>query len=81
MPEVLKLPIKELMNCSDDARTTRGQIKEILRQVRIYGGYSIFWITSNRKRASIATDMVESGVIVPSGGNYPWCSMLINWGR
>ena len=77
MREILELPIKELMHNNSDARTTKGQIKEILRQVRIHGGYSIFWITSNPKRASIATDMVDAGVIISNGGSYPWCSMVI----
>ena len=78
--ELIKLGAKELMSGLPKGTTARGQIREILIQVKQHGGYSIFWITENPKRASIATDMVEEGLIYEDKKTgYPWCSMKINY--
>ena len=78
--ELIKLGAKELMSGNPKGQTVHGQIRNILNQVERYGGYSIFWITENNKRASIATDMVDAGLIVKDKDTgYPWCSMKINY--
>ena len=75
-----KLSAEELMIGPQDGRTVRGQIREILLQVKRHGGYSIFWVTSNNKRASIATAMIDAGLIgEDKKTEYPWCSMKINY--
>ncbi len=58
-----------------DARTREGAEAEVLRQVREHGGFSIFWVTANRKRAAAAERIVARGAIVPDvDAPFPWCS-------
>ena len=37
-----------------DLRTREGNEKEVIRQVLEFGGFSIFWVTENQKRACAA---------------------------
>ncbi len=46
--------------------------RAIIDYVREREGFSVFWATENRLRASLLTRMVEAGEIVVSGGRYPW---------
>lgn len=55
-----------------DLRTREGQRLEIIREVRNYGGFSIFWITAHRLRAIVGTEMVADGTIISAGGQFPF---------
>lgn len=55
-----------------DLRTREGRKAEVLGQVRDFGGFSIFWVTDNPLRASVATNLQDTGVIVPLSGSFPW---------
>ena len=60
-----------------DGRTTAGVRQEIKRQIREYGGFSIFWITANRRRAKQATLMMEEGVIEVMPVQFPWSDAVV----
>ena len=63
-----------------DLRTTTGQERAILIQVRDKGGFSIFWVTANQRRAIAATKLVDIGALVPiKKAPYPWCDHEIDW--
>ena len=68
---------KSLMRGNPDGKTYAGQVKEILNQVKRHNGFSIFWVTENDKRASIATDIVNAGIIESVESGYPWCGWII----
>ena len=68
---------ESLMRGNPNGKTYAGQVKEILNQVKRNNGFSIFWVTENNKRASVATDIVNAGVIEPVASEYPWCGWRI----
>jgi len=75
---ILNMNASEIMAGVPSGNSMRGQMREILLQVKKHGGYSIFWVTDNSKRAGAATDLVDAGIIgEKSDANYPWCSMRI----
>lgn len=55
-----------------DGRTREGYERQVLQQVMAHGGFSIFWVTENQKRAHAAERLVKEGRIVRTGGSYPW---------
>lgn len=61
-----------------DMRTAKDQEQDVINYVKKHGGFSIFWVTDNQKRACAATRLVESGRIVriPDNG-YPWCGFKV----
>ena len=47
---------------------------EVIAQVRTFGGFSVFWVTSNQGRALAAEALGKDGTIVRAdGGTFPWC--------
>lgn len=50
---------------------------DVLEQIRTYGGFSVFWVTENQRRATQADRLVAEGVIVRKTDDprdrYPWC--------
>jgi hypothetical protein len=60
-----------------DYRTKEGQEEEVLAQVLKHGGFSVFWVTENQKRAHAAERLQNRGVIVREGGAYPWCAYKV----
>lgn len=66
------------MNPAPDERTKEGQEELVLRQVRNHGGFSIFWVTENQKRACAASRLVERGVLVADKEcSFPWHSYKV----
>ena len=61
-----------------DKRTREGQEYLVLEQIKKYGGFSIFWITENQKRAHAATRLDLRGVITVTPKQFPWSSAAIN---
>lgn len=61
-----------LSQYSTDKRTHSGQERLILEQVIQNGGFSIFWITENQKRAYAGERLRKSGIISIIGGSFPW---------
>ena len=55
-----------------DYRTREGCEREVLNAVQKDGGFSIFWITENQKRAYAGTRLVNDGRIIRTGGDFPW---------
>lgn len=48
----------------------REQIRE---QIRQHGGFSIWWITANQRRAKAATQMRESGeILTDNDAGFRW---------
>jgi len=51
--------------------------EEVLKNVQLYGGFSVFWITWTQTRARAAMRLEERGEIVRKRGKgfgqYPWC--------
>jgi len=64
-----------------DLRTREGREKEIIDRINEYGGFSIFWVTDNQKRAHAADRLIERGVIIRQKDDYPWCSYAISDGK
>lgn len=60
-----------------DYRTKEGREEEVLAQVLKHGGFSVFWVTENQKRAHAAERLQNRGVIVREGGAYPWCAYKV----
>jgi hypothetical protein len=60
-----------------DYRTKAGQEAEILAQVKKCGGFSVFWVTENQKRARAAERLQNRGTIVRLGGAFPWCAYKV----
>jgi len=61
-----------------DLRTAKGRRQEIIQQIKDHGGWSIFWITGNNLRATVATFMVKNKQITVTPKNYPWSDVKIN---
>jgi hypothetical protein len=61
-----------------DGRSREGYEREVIKQVRDHGGFSIFWVTENQKRAHAATRLVERGVLAEDRKcSFPWHSYKI----
>ncbi len=61
-----------------DGRSREGYEREVIKQVRDHGGFSIFWVTENPTRAHAATRLVEGGVLVEDRKcSFPWHSYKI----
>ena len=60
-----------------DGRTREAFEAEVLKQVRDYHGFSIFWITANRQLAAAGTRLVDSGTIEVTPKGYPWSDAKI----
>jgi len=61
-----------------DGRSREGYEREVIKQVRDHGGFSIFWVTENPTRAHAATRLVEGGVLVEDRNcSFPWHSYKI----
>lgn len=59
------IPIREVEKDPEwDLRTKEGREAEVLEQVRQHGGFSVYWVTDNTKRAHAADKLEETGVIV-----------------
>jgi hypothetical protein len=57
-----------------DCRTKEGQEAAVLAQVEKHGGFSVFWVTENQKRAHAAERLQDRGAIIRDGGAFPWCA-------
>lgn len=58
---------------NSDLRTKAGRRAEIVSQVKKSGGFSVFWITENRLRAIVGTEMLKRGELIEHRkSNYPW---------
>ena len=55
-----------------DKRTKEGREQEIIDYVNSNGGFSIFWITDNQKRAAAAMRLQNNGILVVTPHIYPW---------
>jgi len=60
-----------------DGRTKAGQELEIINRVNNHGGFSIFWITANQKRACAGMRLQESGRMEVTPKGYPWSDAII----
>ena len=61
-----------------DMRTRAGHEGEVLRKVQLDGGFTVFWVCENLKRAYAATRLEERGEIVRQAGDtFPQCSYRI----
>jgi len=60
-----------------NGRTRKGQEELILIQIRQHGGFSIFWVTENQRRASAACRLEDAGKIKRLPDTYPWCKYEI----
>ena len=61
-----------------DRRSREGYEREVIKQVRDHGGFSIFWVIKNQNRAQAATRLVERGVLVEDRKcSFPWHSYKI----
>lgn len=45
----------------------------ILTEVAMRGGFSIYWVTSNKFRAKAAQRLKDAGRIEPTRSKFPWC--------
>lgn len=65
-----------------DRRTRAGQEREIIERIAKYGGFSVFWITENQKRAHAADRLENAGVIYRDNDDgphlFPWIKMKID---
>ena len=61
-----------------DNRTREGQENLVLDQIEKYGGFSVFWVTENQKRAHAATRLSQLGRITVTPVQFPWSSAVIN---
>ncbi len=61
-----------------DLRTAKGRRQEIIQQIKDNGGWSVFWITGNHLRASVATFMNKNKEITVTPKHYPWSDVKIN---
>jgi len=62
-----------------DLRTRTGRRAEILAQIAIHNGFSIFWITENPVRASVGQEMQDSGEIITDNScGYPWFKVYLS---
>lgn len=64
-----------------DFRTKEGQETEVLAQVEKHGGFSVFWVTENQKRAHAAERLQDRGAIIRDGGAFPWCAYKVPNGK
>ena len=65
-----------------DLRTRAGREREVLEQVKRFGGFSVFWGTENRNRAHAIDRLVEQGDIVADGKHiFPWCGYKVTYGK
>lgn len=61
-----------------DLRTLDGREKEVLKQIRVYGGFDVFWATANRVRARAIDRLSEQKKIRRlEGARFPWCKYEI----
>jgi len=61
-----------------DLRTIAGRRAEILHEISEYGGFTVFWITENRLRASVAQEMQDKGEIITDNRSaFPWINSKI----
>ena len=66
-----------------DLRTREGREDEVRRQVRDFGGFSVFWVTENERRAQAADRLIMRREIIrnePDTG-FPWCSYRLRESR
>lgn len=58
-----------------DLRTREGREREVIEQVRQFGGFTVWWVTEHQTRACAADRLHARGVIIPDKMTpYPWCS-------
>jgi hypothetical protein len=57
-----------------DLRTRVGREEEVRRQVRHFGGFSVFWACENMRRAEAIGRVAESGEIQRLPSEFPWCA-------
>lgn len=61
-----------------DKRTQEGQEEMILDYVRKHGGFTIFWITENQKRAHAAMRLEQSGRLITTRLGFPNFKATVN---
>lgn len=59
-----------------DKRTRAGREQEVIDQVISSGGFSVFWITDNLKRACAGERLTKSGAIITTPKQFPWISAV-----
>lgn len=73
--KVLHINTSREVDAADlDLRTKKGNEEQVLRAVRLNGGFSIFWVTDTQKRAQAADRLIEQGKIKRLPDSYPWCA-------
>ena len=61
-----------------DERTREGQEQLVINQVKAHGGFSVFWVTENQKRAHAASRLSERGVLVETRkAVFPWHALKV----
>ena len=65
-----------------DLRTRSGREAEVLAQVKRFGGFSVFWGTENRIRASAICRLETAGRIrrKRKQRGFPWCAYSLSRG-
>ncbi len=61
-----------------DKRTQEGQEEMILDYVRKHGGFTIFWVTENQKRAHAAMRLEQSGRLITTRLGFPNFKATVN---
>lgn len=50
----------------------------MINQVKAHGGFSVFWVTENQKRAHAASRLSERGVLVKTrDAAFPWHALKV----
>lgn len=61
-----------------DLRTRSGRRREIVNQIETHNGFSIFWVTENNLRATVAQEMQNRGeIVVNKSRGFPWYDVTI----
>jgi hypothetical protein len=61
-----------------DKRTQEGQEEIIIDYVKRNGGFTIFWVTANKKRAHAAMRLEQSGRLIKTRLGFPNFKATIN---
>lgn len=64
-----------------DLRTKKGREAEVLEQVRMYKGFTVFWATENQKRAHAICRLEGKKkirrLLSHPRAHFPWCVYII----
>ena len=60
-----------------DLRTMAGREAECLNQIRLDGGFSLFWVTENPSRAAAMSRLRAAGIVSTRITGFPWTEAKI----